>query len=59
VRDTTSIQVFADWKGLEQPTLMGTLEVAFVRGKEVFSFEYDTDWLQTKRYLRSALDFAL
>lgn len=52
MRDTTSIQVFADWKGLEQPTLMGTLEVAFVRGKEVFSFEYDTDWLQTKRYQR-------
>lgn len=48
--EAKTINVFADWKGLAQPTLMGTLDVAFVRGKEVFSFEYDMDWLKTKRY---------
>lgn len=52
MREKTTIQVFADWKGLEYPTLMGTLEAAVVRGKEIFSFAYDTDWLHTKQYQR-------
>lgn len=40
-----SVQVWADWKGLGRPTLMGTLHSASIRGKEVFSFEYDHSWL--------------
>jgi serine/threonine-protein kinase HipA len=43
-----SIFVYADWIGLEQPTLMGILHSTQVRGKEVFSFEYaDDTWLQS------------
>ena len=42
-----SIQVYAGWVGLEQPTLMGTLQATQVRGKEVFSFEYAEAWLQS------------
>lgn len=43
-----SILVYADWVGLEQATLMGTLLATYARGKEVFSFEYDEAWLQSK-----------
>src|SRR5258706_15844010 len=43
-----SILVYADWAGLEQTKLMGTLRSTQVRGKEVFSFEYDKTWLESK-----------
>ncbi len=41
------IQVFAHWKGMRGPTLMGVLYSAPVRGKEIFSFEYHMEWLQS------------
>jgi len=41
------IYVFADWVGLEEPTLVGTLSAHFAKGKKAFSFEYDKDWLKT------------
>jgi len=40
-----NIYVYADWIGLSEPTLIGTLHVMPSRGKEIFSFEYDIDWL--------------
>ncbi len=43
-----SILVYADWIDLGQPTLMGTLHATQVRGKEVFSFEYDDERLSRK-----------
>jgi serine/threonine-protein kinase HipA len=46
-----SILVYADWMNLGQPTLMGTLHATQVRGKEVFSFEYDDDWLKSRNIL--------
>ena len=40
------LYVYADWQGLAQgPQLMGTLSAVPVRGKEVFSFAYDAQWL--------------
>ena len=42
-----AIQVCAHWHGMPDPILMGTLFVALVRGKEVFSFEYDPAWLKS------------
>lgn len=39
------IEVWADWALLGGPTLMGTLFATPSRGKEIFSFEYDSDWL--------------
>lgn len=39
------IFVYADWKEVEGPVLMGTLTSDLLRGKEVFSFEYDKAWL--------------
>ena len=47
-----NIYVFADWENMEGPQLMGTLLASQSRGKEVFSFEYDTKWLNSK-YARS------
>ena len=41
------IYVFADWDGLEGPTLIGTLSAHFATGKKAFGFEYDKDWLRT------------
>lgn len=40
------IEVWADWAGLSGPTFMGTLCATPARGKEIFSFEYDRDWLR-------------
>jgi serine/threonine-protein kinase HipA len=40
------VEVFADWAGLSLPTKIGILCATPSRGKEIFSFEYSTDWLQ-------------
>ena len=51
--DQKQILVYADWENFKQPIFMGTLAVTQARGKEVFSFEYNEDWLsnQTAHYL--------
>jgi len=51
--DQKQILVYADWENFKQPIFMGTLAVTQERGKEVFSFEYNEDWLsnQTAHYL--------
>ncbi len=41
------IYVYANWDGIVGPTLMGTLSAEPVRGKEVFSFEYEKNWLES------------
>lgn len=40
------ILVYAHWQGLEEPELFGTLYADIIRGKEVFKFEYDEEWLK-------------
>ncbi len=42
-----SIEVWADWASLEGPQFMGRLFATPSRGKEIFSFEYDADWLKS------------
>ncbi len=39
------VRVYADWVGMSGPCLMGHLSMDRVRGKEIFSFEYDDAWL--------------
>lgn len=46
-----SIQVYAHWVGLTEPTLMGVLHVTPSRNKEIFSFEYEKDWLSSERQI--------
>lgn len=41
------IFVYADWADLPQIKKMGVIHANQIRGKEVFSFEYDVDWLKS------------
>ena len=41
-----SIYVYAHWKGMENPVLVGILFSERLRGNEVYSFEYEEDWLK-------------
>ena len=42
------IYVYYDGDQVIAPTLMGTLDAMTLRGKEVFSFQFDAHWLQDK-----------
>ncbi len=41
------IFVFADWHENQEPELVGKVHVEVIRGKEIFSFEYDQHWLKS------------
>ena len=41
------IFVFGGWESLGKDIMIGTLRADVLRGKEVFSFEYDNDWLNS------------
>lgn len=45
----TKIFVYADWQSLSEPVLIGELNAEILKGKEIFSFEYDSDWLKENR----------
>lgn len=40
------IKVYAHWIGFSCPTQVGVLNIIPTRGKEIFSFEYNQDWLK-------------
>lgn len=42
------ILVYAHWIGFKEPFLMGILSATPAKGKEVFSFEYTKEWLQSE-----------
>lgn len=42
------IYIYAHWKGLKEPQLMGVLSALYAKGKKAFSFKYDKDWLKSK-----------
>jgi serine/threonine-protein kinase HipA len=46
------ILVYADWQGINGPLLMGHLFVSRLRGKEIFQFEYEPQWLQNEWILQ-------
>lgn len=52
MKSAKNIQVYAHWSGIEKPALMGILLASFIRGKEVFSFEYSEDWLNFHQQTR-------
>ena len=45
------IWVYADWSDLKGCKLLGILTAQHVRGKEIFSFEYEKEWLQNDHSL--------
>ncbi len=51
------IEVYAHWEGMPIPKLMGVLHAALSRGKEIFSFTYNKEWLVSNQAL--ALDPSL
>ena len=53
------IYVFADWKGMAEPKLMGVLSAHYGKGKKSFGFEYDKEWIktETQRLLDPDLQF--
>ena len=48
-KNETVIWVYADWKSMEEPQLIGMLVEQRVRGKEIFSFEYNEAWLSNSQ----------
>ena len=53
------ICVFADWKGLPKPMLVGSLRATTIRRSEHFSFVYDHDWLKSPYAQQVDPDLAL
>jgi len=43
--DKIDILVYAHWKGMPNPLLMGTLSAHKGKGRKSFSFEYDQQWI--------------
>ena len=46
----TDIYVYAHWKGLSDPQLIGILSVHAAKGRKAFSFEYAAAWLKSAEY---------
>lgn len=44
------IDVYMDWEGFDSPILMGVLSSELIRGKEVFSYHNDPEWLQYSQF---------
>ena len=42
-KSETIIMVYTHWVGLKTPVEMGILRSTSLRGKEIFSFEYNSD----------------
>jgi serine/threonine-protein kinase HipA len=44
-KTSREVFVYASWREIGEPVLMGILRASLSRGDEIFSFEYDKDWL--------------
>jgi serine/threonine-protein kinase HipA len=45
------IYVFAHWKPMQEPELIGILSALNAKGKKAFSFEYDKSWIKSKNQM--------
>lgn len=45
------IYVFAHWKPMAEPELIGILSALNAKGKKAFSFEYDKNWIKSKNQM--------
>jgi len=48
-RERRTVDVWADWQGMARKKRLGLLYSTPARGKDVFSFEYDSAWLESGR----------
>lgn len=46
-RNKFDIYVFAHWRGMPAPKIIGILSAHFAKGKKAFSFEYDKGWIKS------------
>jgi serine/threonine-protein kinase HipA len=53
------IYAYASWREIGEPVLMGTLRASISRGVEIFSFEYDKEWLASKHAMAIDPDLQL
>ena len=49
--DKTDILVYADWKGMNGPRLIGTLAAQQAKGRKGFSFSYEKNWITSTEQL--------
>lgn len=47
----TGIYVYAHWKGMDEPQLMGILSAHAAKGRKAFSFEYEREWIRSKQQM--------
>jgi len=45
------IYVFAHWKPIQEPELIGILSALNAKGKKAFSFEYNKNWIKSKNQM--------
>jgi serine/threonine-protein kinase HipA len=45
------IYVYAHWKGMPEPKMVGVLSAHLAKGKKAFSFEYDKQWIKSEQQL--------
>ena len=55
----TEIYVYAHWKGLPEPKIIGVLSAQQAKGKKAFSFEYDNNWIKSGQKFLLDLDIQL
>ena len=46
MKQNKEIRVYADWYMFDSPQLIGKLYYTSLRGKAVYSFEYDNEWIK-------------
>jgi serine/threonine-protein kinase HipA len=56
--DKTDILVYADWKGMKVPRLIGNLSALQAKGRKSFSFSYDKNWISSTEQLLLDPDIA-
>lgn len=45
--ETTKVWVYADWKGIKSPKLIGHLTAQQAKGRKAFSFSYHKEWIDS------------
>jgi len=49
--EKTNIWVYAHWAGMPQPKCIGILSSQYSKGRRIYSFEYNKDWLKSEEQL--------
>ncbi len=57
-KNKTGIFVYADWLGMAEPKLLGTLTAQHGKDRKSFSFKYNKEWLNTNEQLILAPDIS-